>query len=124
VNGKIVATAAADQRRAARARPRRRLQDHTPDGVTIYYQPHAPGVGYSVQGSDQDPRPARSLGKMTAADVERAFRNLETVGLETREATKQDMELLYLRKVAFKEKLELGAQGRRRRYPSKNRSRS
>ena len=77
-----------------------------PDGTTFIYRQHASGTNFSAQGEIKlwIDKPIRQL---SPKELEKAMANLKTLGLETAEATAKDLELLYLRKLAFKEKLDV-----------------
>jgi hypothetical protein len=105
VNGKIVADGGPQSNDAQSARDQGDTYKISAPGVTIYYQPHAPNVGYSVQGAIKL-HVTQEVGHLSAAEVDRTFRTLEQLGLETRHAGRPDMEMLYLRKVGFAEKID------------------
>jgi len=79
-----------------------------PDGTTIYYRPWRSPTGQPVglQGHIRVWLPQEQLKDLSASRLQKAFENLKVLGIETTEATTQDLELLYLRKVSFKEGID------------------
>jgi SPP1 gp7 family putative phage head morphogenesis protein len=76
----------------------------TPEGLTLFYHPHGSEgqIPWAVQGKLKIQFPE----KMTPEHLQQAMKHLEMLGLETKTATAEDHELIYLRKVAYKERLD------------------
>lgn len=77
----------------------------TPAGDTVYYQPRGTDSKWAIGGRLRVwiDAPVRDL---SARRLDDAFQSLGQIGMETAEATERDIQLLYLRKVAFKYRLD------------------
>lgn len=76
----------------------------SPDGlIEIYYRPHTGAIAGQGQFKVWFNRPIENLSE---ADLEKGFARLKEIGLETEFASKKDLELMYLRKLSYKLKLD------------------
>jgi SPP1 gp7 family putative phage head morphogenesis protein len=84
-----------------------------PDGTVFLYQPHGSETDapWAAQGTLRV-HLKEPLSALSGERMEAALGHLQTIGVDARHATTEDVELMYLRKVSYKEKLDVLPDGK------------
>lgn len=110
VNGRIVMEPGAPQQTIGDYNPRHGGEGsiyklRAPDGTTIFYRTYEAKNGKAVAGELRTWIDEKTQN-LDGSRVKRAFDQLQGLGISTERATKEDLEVVHLRKLAFKHRAE------------------